>query len=123
MDRTQTLLWKIELFSETKTSNETTKIHATKTYLNETRVTNYDDIISGYFFKKIFNITSRDEEPKSRLEIHLREIIRVLNRTFNLFEEHIMVGLNRTGLLPGEFAVCSCVCGRNEICLEMRRME
>ena len=88
--------------------------------MDEKRVTNYDDIISGYFMSKVIKMPNH---PQSYLEIHMTEILRIFHRTFVMYENHLIEGLRKSGLFPGDFTTCSSVCGFQHVCLHMKRAD
>ena len=108
-DRLDSILWRVKI-----SDNSTV-------YLDEKRATNFDDIISGYFMSKI--ISFQNHHPQSYLQTHIREILRIFHRTFVMYEKHLIEGLRKSGLFPGDFSTCSSVCGFQHVCLEMKRLD
>ena len=108
VDRSQTLKWRIRAYWHENNTN----------LVQESRITNYDDIINGYFFSKfIKNMDSEEIEA-----IHMNEILRTLLRKFALIENHLIDGLKRSGLFPGHFRICSSVCTKKVLCMQMKRL-
>ena len=108
-DRLDSILWRVKIYD-----NSTV-------YLDEKRATNFDDIISGYFMSKV--ISFQNHHPQSDLQTHIREILRIFHRTFVMYEKHLIEGLRKSGLFPGDFSTCSSVCGFQHVCLEMKRLD
>ena len=72
------------------------------THLNETRISNFDDIFTGYFMNKLIDLP---DQPQSDLDVHLTEITHVFNRT--------MMHLDQTDeyRFLQKFKFCSSLCG------------
>lgn len=87
-------------------------------YLNETRISNLDDIISGYFFAKIFHFP--EELSGARLEKHCFELARILQRLYSLSGKYHLEKLRETSKIPRDIFACTATCGRDkEVCFEM----
>ena len=94
----------------------------TQVYLNETRITNYDDIITGYFLAKIFELP---EEPRNKLEMQIIEVLRVVQRTFTLLgaANKNNFELPRTTNYPGDVLACSTTCdGPRSLCFRLKHL-
>lgn len=87
-------------------------------YLNETRISSVDDIISGYFLAKIFNLP--EELTGARLEKHCFELARVVQRFYILAGKYHLEKLKETNKIPRDIIACTATCGRDkELCFEM----
>ena len=84
------------------------------THLNETRISNFDDIFTGYFMNKLIDLP---DQPQSDLDVHLTEITHVFHRTMMHLDQTEKYRFLKT------FKFCSSLCGTGVIliCISMEK--
>ena len=97
-------------------------LHPNETILfQEDRNTNFDEIITGYFFRKFITYNA---DSKNKEDVHINEILRALSRKFAVEDEFLNSGLGRQVEMPTfhqrHFRTCSLVCTEKKLCLEMK---
>ena len=99
-------------------------LHPNETILfQEDRNTNFDEIITGYFFRKFITYNA---DSKNKEDVHINEILRALSRKFAVEDEFLNSGLGRQVEMPTfhqrHFRTCSLICTEKKLCLEMKRL-
>ena len=109
--KTDILKWNVRIF----------RYEDNSIIINQNRLTDYAEIISGKFFERFITLRERGYGDNAVHEtIHARTILRAIHVKFAFIDEHIIKGHAVT--LPEHFRFCSVDCEKRIICLEMKRL-